>query len=72
MKMSGFNERAKSLFFQERHTDIDNVSYMSMPVNKEKYVLDKVIGNVNLSEGRFRTKSEADAIVERFLAMPLP
>ena len=70
--MSGFNERAKSLFFQERHTDIDNVSYMSMPVNKEKYVLDKVIGNVNLSEGRFRTKSEADAIVERFLAMPLP
>jgi hypothetical protein len=67
--MSGFDERAKALFLQEKHADIDSASYMDMPAIKEGYVLNKVIGNVNLSEGRFRIKSEADAIINRFLAM---
>jgi len=70
--MNIFDERARDLYLREKHADIDNANFMGMPIKKESYVLNKVIGNVNLSEGRFRTKSEADIIVDRFLAMPLP
>lgn len=72
ISMSGFKEKAKVLFLREKGLNIENVEYMDMPESKDDYVLTKVIGNVNLTEGRFRIKSEADAIVNYFLEMPLP
>ena len=45
---------------------------MDLPESKEDYNLDKTIGNINLLEGRFMTKSEADKIVDYFLNMTLP
>lgn len=70
--MKSFKEKVKALFFKEKALDIENVEYMDMPESKADYNLAKVIGNVNLAEGRFRIKSEADAIVNNFLNMPLP
>ncbi len=70
--MSDFKIRAKALFENKEKRNIDSVEYMDMPMEREKYNLSRVIGNVNLAEGRFRTKSEADVIIDRFLAMPLP
>ncbi|MDE5999783.1 MAG: hypothetical protein K2H04_06925 [Bacteroidaceae bacterium] len=52
--------------------DINNVEYMEMPESKKNYNLDKVIGNVNLAERRFKIKSEAETIVNQFLNTPLP
>ncbi|CDN31643.1 hypothetical protein BN938_1556 [Mucinivorans hirudinis] len=43
-----------------------------MPVEREKYDLRLVRGNVNLAQGRFITKAEADAIVEKFIQMEIP
>lgn len=70
--MKSFKEKVKALFLEEKAHDIENVEYMDMPESKADYNLAKVIGNVNLAEGRFRIKSEADAIVNNFLNMPLP
>jgi len=70
--MKSFKEKVKALFLKEKALDIENVEYMDMPESKADYNLAKVIGNVNLAEGRFRIKSEADAIVNNFLNMPLP
>ena len=70
--MKSFKEKVKALFLEEKALDIENVEYMDMPESKADYNLAKVIGNVNLAEGRFRIKSEADAIVNNFLNMPLP
>ncbi len=70
--MSGFKEKAKALFLREKGLNIENVEYMDMPESKDDYVLTKVIGNVNLTEGRFRIKSEADAIVNYFFFFFLP
>lgn len=70
--MKSFKERVKALFLKEKALDIENVEYMDMPESRSDYNLAKVIGNVNLAEGRFRIQSEADAIVNNFLNMPLP
>ncbi len=70
--MKSFKEKVRALFLTEKGLDINNVKYMDMPKSKEDYVLTKVIGNVNLAEGRFRIKSEADSIINRFLSAPLP
>lgn len=70
--MKSFKEKVKALFLKEKALDIEYVEYMDMPESKADYNLAKVIGNVNLAEGRFRIKSEADAIVNNFLNMPLP
>lgn len=70
--MKSFKEKVRALFFKEKGLDINNVKYMDMPKAKKDYVLTKVIGNVNLAEGRFRIKSVADAIINRFLSAPLP
>ncbi len=70
--MSDFKAKAKALFWDKKKRDIDSVEYMDMPAEREKYNLSKVIGNVNLAEGRFRTKTEADAIIDNFLSIPLP
>ena len=64
--MLSFKEKVRELFLKEKGLDIEHVEYMDMPNSKERYNLSKVIGNVNLAEGRFRIKSEADMIVNRF------
>ena len=43
-----------------------------MPESRENYNLDKIIGNVNLVEGRFMIKSEANKIIDEFLMTRLP
>ena len=70
--MMSFKEKVARLFLKEKGQDITRVEYMDMPKSKEDYNLTKVIGNVNLAEGRFIIKSEADVIGDRFLNMPLP
>jgi len=70
--MENFVSAVKNLFFKEKGIDVANVDYMEMPSEKERYNLSKVIGNANLTKGRYKTKSEADAIIDEFLSMPLP
>lgn len=70
--MTDFENAVREFFLKERGIDIDTLDYMEMPEEKEKYNLSKVIGNVNLCAGRFKIKSEVDAIVNNFLSMSLP
>ena len=70
--MNDFSERIRKIFFERKGIDIDNVEYIEMPATRENYNLDKIIGNVNLVEGRFMTKSEADKIINKFLTTTLP
>lgn len=70
--MTNFTDRIKELFFKEKGVDIDNIDYLDAPERKEDYDLSKTIGNVNLTERRFKIKSEADIIINEFLTIPLP
>ena len=70
--MNDFSERIRKIFFERKGIDIDDVEYIEMPATRENYNLDKIIGNVNLVEGRFMTKSEADKIINKFLTTTLP
>jgi len=70
--MRSFTNTVSNFFLQEKGVHVEDVKYMDMPKEREKYNLLKVIGNVNLTENRFKTKSEADAIVENFLSISLP
>ena len=70
--MNDFSERIRKIFFERKGIDIDNFEYIEMPAIRENYNLDKIIGNVNLVEGRFMTKSEADKIINKFLTTTLP
>ena len=70
--MNDFSERIRKILFEKKVLDIDNVDYIEMPATRENYNLDKIIGNVNLVEGRFMIKSEADKIINKFLTTRLP
>ena len=70
--MKDFITKVKELFLREKGIDIDSVDYMAMPERRENYEIAKTIGNVNLTEGRFLIKSEANVIVDEFLSIPLP
>ncbi len=70
--MSTFKERVKQFYWSERHTDISTVEFRDMPQEHSRYNLTKVIGNVNLTEGRFKIKADANRVVDHFLAAPLP
>lgn len=70
--MNDFSERIRKIFFERKGIDIDNVEYIEMPATRENYNLDKIIGNVNLVEGCFMIKSEADKIINKFLTTTLP
>lgn len=70
--MQSFKERVKLLLLKEKGISIDKMQYMQMPKSKKNYNTDMVIGNVNLVEGRYKTKSEADVVVNQFLTTPLP
>ena len=67
-----FSERIREFLLREKGIDIEDVDCIGMPENRENYNLDNIIGNVNLVAGRFRTKKEANIIVDEFLAIPLP
>lgn len=70
MKTSkNFVESVKALL---REHGIDNPEYRDMPEKKSDYSTRKVIGNVNLTEDRFRIKSEVDARAEKFASVTLP
>jgi hypothetical protein len=70
--MSSFVNAVSNFFLQEKGISISSVGYMEMPKEREKYNLSKTIGNVNLTEGRFKTESEANSVINQFLFMPLP
>jgi len=70
--MTDFVSAVSDFFLKEKNICVSNLDYMEMPDKREKYNLSKIIGNVNLTEGRYKIKSEADTIVANFLSMPLP
>ena len=70
--MQTFKERVKQFYWTERHEDISTVEFREMPHERDRYNLTKVIGNVNLTEGRFKIKADAERIVDHFLTAPLP
>jgi hypothetical protein len=67
-----FTSVVSDFFLKEKSVHISSLDYMEMPDEKERYNLSKTIGNVNLTEGRYKVKSEVDATVSDFLSMPLP
>ena len=70
--MGNFVSAVNEFFLKEKGICVHDVAFMEMPNEKEKYNLSKVIGNANLTVGRFKIKSEADVIVDNFLSMSLP
>ncbi|MBR4156806.1 MAG: hypothetical protein IKU01_08975 [Bacteroidales bacterium] len=70
--MSNFSKKIRKVFFERKGVDIDKVDFIDMPESRENYNLDKIIGNVNLVEGRFMIKSEANKIIDEFLMTRLP
>ena len=70
--MSNFVKTVSDFFLQEKGINVADMDYMEMPVEREKYNFSNVVGNVSLTEGRFITKSEADALIDEFLSMPIP
>jgi hypothetical protein len=72
IKMTKFIDKVKELFFKGKGVDIEDLDYVEMPKSKDNYDVSKAIGNVNLIEGRFRIKSEAIVVIDKFLVTPLP
>jgi hypothetical protein len=70
--MTDFSSAVSTFLLQEKGINVRDSVYMEMPNEKERYNLSKTIGNVNLTERRYKTKSEADTIVSNFLSMSLP
>lgn len=70
--MSNFSKKIRKVFLERKGVDIDKVDFIDMPESRENYNLDKIIGNVNLVEGRFMIKSEANKIIDEFLITRLP
>ena len=71
-QQENFAKAVSDYFFRKKGVDINTVSYKEMPNERRKYNLSKVIGNVNLIQGRFKIKQEVDAIATDFLSMRLP
>jgi len=70
--MPNFVSAVSEFFFEKKGIDVTDVGYMEMPSEKGRYNLSKTIGNANLTEGRYKIKSEADIIIAGFLSMSLP
>jgi len=70
--MTDFANAVSDFLLKEKGVCAGSLAYMEMPNKKEKYNLSKIIGNVNLTERRFKIKTETDAIIANFLSMPLP
>ena len=69
--MNNFLCDVDDFFFQEKGIHLKDLAYMEMPKEKGRYILSKVIGNANLTEGRFKINADADAIIDTFLSMSL-
>lgn len=70
--MNDFSRNIRTIFLEKKGIDIDEIDYMDMPESRDNYNLDKIIGNINLVEGRLMIKSEADEIINKFLTISLP
>jgi len=70
--MKDFASAVNDFFLKEKGVCVRDLAYMEMPDKRENYNLSKTIGNVNLTEKRFKIKSEAEVIVANFLSMSLP
>jgi hypothetical protein len=71
-KMIDFVNAVSNLLSQEKGVCYRELSYMEMPTEKEKYNLSKIIGNVNLIEGRYKIETEAENVIDNFLSLSLP
>ena len=69
--MSEFIERVKNRLLEEKGIKLEEVDYMELPEERERYDISLVIGNVNLMSGRFKTKSEVQVLVNKFLNKPI-
>jgi CYTH domain-containing protein len=69
--MTDFVSEVDAFIFQEKGVHVSDLDFMEMPKEKERYNLSKVIGNANLTEGRFKTIAEAEAIIGKFLSISL-
>ena len=69
--MTNYVNEVDAFLFQEKGVHVSDLAFMEMPIERERYSLSRVIGNVNLTEGRFMTKAEADVIIDNFLKMSL-
>ena len=70
--MTDFSNAVNDFFLKKKGVRACDLAYMELPDEKEKYNLSRICGNVNLIEGRFKIRSEADTIVAKFISMPLP
>ena len=70
--MSEFIERVRNRLLEEKGIKLEEADYMEPPEERERYNTSLVIGNVNLMAGRFKTKSEVQVLVKRFLNKPIP
>jgi len=70
--MKDFVNTVSDFFLNEKNINIKNLAYKELPTKKEKYNLSKIIGNANLTEGRFKIKSEVDSIITNFISLRLP
>lgn len=71
--MAHFIDKVKELLLREKGIeDISVLEYREQPKDRSKYDTRLTRGNVNLQEGRFITKFEADEIVKEFLRTEHP
>jgi len=70
--MKSFVNDADAFLYNEKGVRVINLDYMEMPKEREKYNLSKTAGSINLIAGRFKTKADADAIIDEFLSTTLP
>jgi len=70
--MTDFVDKVDAYVFQQKGVHISDLDFMEMPKEREKYNFSKFRGGISVPLGRFITKAEADARIDRFLAMPLP
>ncbi len=52
--------------------DVNQLEYKDLPDDDELYNSKLCIGNINLISGRYKTKKEADKLVDEFLSITFP
>jgi len=69
--MTDFVREVDAFLYQEKGVHVSGLDFMEMPNEKERYNLSLCRGNINLIQGRFKTKAEAEKIIENFLKITL-
>ena len=70
--MSRFVEEVGRVLFEKKGIRLEDADYMYPPEERERYNVSRVIGNVNLAAGRFKTEKEGKELIEKFINMPIP